>query len=62
LKKGKEELITKYVKVPENLLKEIEEEFKGFQFSEIVRGALKLYLHFFEGKLNFEAFKKEDDK
>lgn len=62
MKKDKEELITKYVKIPEALLEEIEEEFRGFQFSEIVRGALKMYVNFFKGKLNFEAFKKEDDK
>ena len=61
MKKGKEKLVTKYVKVPESLLKEIDEEFRGFQFSEVVRGALKLYLNFFKGKTNLKALEKEDD-
>ena len=61
MKKEKEKLITKYVKVPESLLEEIEEEFKGFQFSEVVRGALKLYLNFFKGKINYKALEKEDN-
>jgi len=56
----KEKVIVKYVKIPELLLEEIEKEFKGFQFSEVTRAALKLYLSLFQGKLNLKALNKDD--
>ena len=60
-KNKKEKVTIKYVKVPKSLLDEIEKEFRGFQFSEVARAALKLYLSLFQGKLNLKALNKDDD-